>query len=76
MVKKKYRMKEGIKGQVSLTTASFECIIKEGEEVELTDEQLRRMKDFVEPVPVVRKKKVEIEPIEEVRIDNIVEEDK
>lgn len=73
MGKKKYRVKEGIKGQVSLTTPSFECIIKQGEEVELTDEQIRRMKDFIEPVPVVRKKKVEVE---EVRTDIIVEEDK
>ena len=73
MVKKKYRLKEGIKGQVALTTPSFECIIKQGEEIELTDEQIRRMKDFIEPVPVVRKKKIEIE---EVRTDIIVEEDK
>ena len=76
MGKKKYRLKEGIKGQVSLTTPSFECIIKEGEELELTDEQVRRMKNFIEPVPIVRKKKVEVESIEEVRTDIIVEEDK
>lgn len=72
MGNKKYRLKDKYKGVVALTTPSFECIIRKGEEVELTDEELRRMKDFVEPVPVARKKKTE-----EVRvIEEVMEEDK
>lgn len=71
MGKKKYRLKEEYGGQVTLTSVAFECTIKKGQELELTDEELIRMKEFVEPVPVVKKKKTNVRTT-----DIFVEEDK
>lgn len=71
MGKKKYRLKAKYGGQVSLTSATFACTIKKGQELELSDVEVERMKDYIEPVPVVRKKKTE-----EVRVTDFLMENK
>ena len=54
----KYRLKKKVGGYLALTSTGFARIIKGDEELDLSAEELERLKDYVEPVPKVQKKKV------------------
>jgi hypothetical protein len=69
----KYRLKEKYGGYLALTSATFQRIIKKDEELELSAEELIRLKEYVEPVPKVKK----VKKVEEERVKDIfVEDDK
>ena len=70
----KYRLKEKFGGYIALTSVSYACIIRRGDELELSAEELKRLKEYVEPIPKVKKvpKKTE----EERAKDIFVEDDK
>lgn len=70
----KYRLKEELGGYLALTSATYERIIRGDEELDLSAEELERLKKYVEPIPKV--KKVKLEKVIERGIDKIVEDDK
>lgn len=70
----KYRLKEKFGGYLALTSPTYERIIRKGDELDLNAEELERLKEYVEPVPKV--KKVKLEKVIERGIDMIEEDDK
>lgn len=66
----KYRLKKKVGGYLALTSATYGRIIKDGEELELDAVELERLKEYVEPVPRVIKKKKEEERVIEITVED------
>ena len=68
----KYRLKEKFGGYLALTSVSFECIIRKGDELELSAEELKRLKGYVELIPKVKKvaKKTEEERAKDIFVED------